>query len=257
MLLSVNNLNVHFGSQHILDSLNFEVPEQSFFTVIGPNGAGKTVLTKTVMGLLEPSEGEVRLLGKLPRKVPFQWLGYVPQLKTMDRSFPALAIELVVSGLRGSWPAWISAMEWDQAESALEKVGAGHLRNRTLAELSGGELQRVYLARSLIRKPKLVILDEPATGIDVVGEHDMYELLEKCRENSGCSIMMVTHDHEVAYHHSTHVLVLNHRQIGFGTPKEILREEYLRQAFGHHDHSHEVGAPHTHVHDGDGESGRD
>jgi zinc transport system ATP-binding protein len=184
--------------------------------------------------------GSIRIWGFPPGEVPPNWVGYVPQLKGFDRSFPALAIELVVSGLRRHWPFLIGRDERKQAIAALEKVGASHLANRRLGRLSGGELQRVYLARSLIRRPRLLLLDEPATGVDVVGEADLYRYLEAYQAESRATILMITHDWEAAQHHASAVLVLNRRVIGYGPPEKVLCHECLSQAFGHVGHAHQV-----------------
>jgi zinc transport system ATP-binding protein len=106
-----------------------------------------------------------------------------------------------------------------------------------LGRLSGGQLQRVYLARALVRRPRLLLLDEPATGVDRLGEVDLYRHLEAYQEETGATILMITHDWEAA-HHASHVLVLNRRVIGFGPPERALSEECLRQAFGHLGHEH-------------------
>jgi len=117
-------------------------------------------------------------------------------------------------------------------------VDAEDLAERALSRLSGGELQRVYLARSLIRIPRVVILDEPATGIDVVGSTDLYELLDDYQETHQATVLLVTHDWNAAYHHATHVLLLDGRQVGYGPPETALKEECLREAFGHIGHAH-------------------
>ena len=125
----------------------------------------------------------------------------------MDRSFPALAIELVTSGITRRWPWIVKGEEKDKSLEALALVKSEQLANRTLSELSGGELQRVCFARSIVRNPRLVVLDEPATGIDAIGEADLYNLLEAYQEKSGATILMITHDWHVANHHSDFVLL--------------------------------------------------
>ncbi len=225
-----------------------QVPEGAFVAIVGPNGAGKSTLLKALLGLEHgllrdgPSRvvGGIRVFGHPPREVPPGWVGYVPQVKGFDRSFPALAIEVVVSGLRRHWPFWIGREERRQACEVLEKVGALHLSDRRLGRLSGGELQRVYLARSLIRRPRLLLLDEPATGVDVVGEADLYRHLEAYQAESGATILMITHDWEAAQHHASAVLVLNRRVVGYGPPEKVLCHECLSQAFGHVGHAHRV-----------------
>lgn len=238
MALSAENLTVDFGEHRALDGLSLALPTGSFLAVVGPNGSGKTTFLKVLLGLIRPTGGRVRLWQQTPQRVPPEWIGYVPQLKTLNRRFPALAIELVATGLRRAWPVWIRRGERQRSLEALERVGAAHLAERSVAQLSGGELQRVYLARALVRDPRVVMLDEPATGIDLRGEHDFYHLLEHCHEETGVTILMVTHDWAAAYHHATHALLLKARQVAFGPPHEALTDDSMREAFGHVGHTH-------------------
>lgn len=230
---------MRFGEVEPLRGVSFSVPEGAFVAVVGPNGAGKSTLFKVLLGLL-PFQGEVHLFGRPPREVDPGLLGYVPQIKTFDRSFPALSLELVVSGIRRAWPFRVTREERARALEVLEEVGALELAERPLGRLSGGQLQRVFLARALVKRPKLLLLDEPATGIDPLGEQDLYRLLEAYQARSGATVLMITHDWEAAFHHATHVLVLNREVIGFGPPERALSEECLRRAFGHLGHAHAI-----------------
>ncbi len=234
----LEGVTVRYGGYRALEDVSLTVPRGAFVAVIGPNGAGKSTLLKVLLGLVRPSGGRVLLFGRPLAQVPPNWIGYVPQFKTLDRSFPALAMELVVSGLRRSWPGWIGKDERRAALAALARVRGEALAEKPLARLSGGELQRVYLARAFVRRPRLLLLDEPATGMDVLGEADMYRMLEAYRDETGATILMITHDWEAAYHHATRVLVLNRRVIGFGPPERALTDECLRRAFGHVGHEH-------------------
>jgi zinc transport system ATP-binding protein len=236
--VEIKNLSLSFADIKVLENINLEVPKDSFVSIVGPNGAGKTTLMKILLGLVKFDIGEVKVFGKSPSTVDPSFIGYVPQIKTMDRSFPALAIELVISGITQRWTWSIKSDEKEKAMKALSLVKAEQLANRTLSELSGGELQRVCLARSIVRNPKLVVLDEPATGIDAIGEADLYNHLEAYQEKSGATIMMITHDWHVANHHSDFVLLLNRKQVSFGPPAEALSENNLRIAFGHIGHLH-------------------
>ncbi|MCA2004341.1 MAG: metal ABC transporter ATP-binding protein [Ignavibacterium sp.] len=238
--VEVKNLSLSYGDIKILENLNFSVPENSFVSIVGPNGAGKTTLMKILLGLIKDYSGEIKIFEKKPDEINPQMIGYVPQIKTMDRNFPALAIELVASGLLRKWPWSVGGKEKDNSLKALSLVKAEHLAYRPLAELSGGELQRVCLARSIVRNPKLVVLDEPATGIDAIGEADLYNLLEKYQQNSKATVLMITHDWHVAHHHSDFVLLLNRKQVSFGSPEDALSEVNLRTAFGHIGHEHKV-----------------
>jgi zinc transport system ATP-binding protein len=236
----VENLSVRFGDHVALTDVNLSVPDGAFVAIVGPNGGGKSTFLKVLLGLLPPTTGAVRIWGQEPREVAPELLGYVPQVKTMDRTFPALSIELVMTGVTRRWPWLPRRRARQEALAALERVGAAHLAQRPLAKLSGGELQRVCLARSMVRRPKLVMLDEPATGIDVIGEADMYHMLESYQQESGATLLMVTHDWHAATHHADLVLLLNRAQIGFGPPQQALNEDNLRAAFGHIGHAHNL-----------------
>lgn len=246
--VEIERYSVRFGEFQALQEVSLQVPEGAFVAIVGPNGAGKSTLLKALLGLERGAmrdgptwvSGRIRVLGHPPRAAPPGWVGYVPQVKGFDRSFPALAIEVVVSGLRRHWPFRMGREERQQAAEALEKVGALHLASRSLGGLSGGELQRVYLARSLIRRPRLLLLDEPATGVDVIGEADLYRHLEAYQSEQGATILMITHDWEAAQHHASAVLVLNRRVVGYGPPEKVLCPECLSQAFGHVGHAHRV-----------------
>ncbi|WP_117237248.1 metal ABC transporter ATP-binding protein [Thermus sediminis] len=234
--LEIRDLSVRFGEFWALEGISLSVPKGAFVAVVGPNGAGKSTLLKAVLGLV-PFLGEVRVFDQpLSQADPF-WFGYVPQIKTFDRSFPALALELVLTGLRRRWPFRIGPSEREEGLRALGQVGAEDLAFRPLGRLSGGELQRVYLARALIRRPRLLLLDEPATGVDRVGEVDLYHHLDLYQKTSEATVLMITHDWEAA-HHATHVLVMNRKVMGFGPPERALTEACLRQAYGHVGHAH-------------------
>ena len=236
--VAATDLAVRFGDHRVLDAINFAVPAGAYLAVVGPNGSGKSTLIRTCLGLIDAERGAVLLHGRTPAAVPAEWVGYVPQVKTFDRSFPALAVELVATGLRRRWPWTLGSGERTRALAAMERVGVAHLADRPSGRLSGGELQRVYLARAVVRAPRLVLLDEPAAGIDVAGEADMYRLLDDYRHETGATVVMVTHDLEAAGHHATHVLLLNARQIAFGAPDAVLTADGLRLAFGHLGHAH-------------------
>jgi zinc transport system ATP-binding protein len=239
-LIQTENLSYQKNGIKILSDINISIPEGKFISIVGPNGAGKTTLLKIIIGLITDYSGKVTIFEKSPSEVEPSMIGYVPQIKTMDRKFPAMAIELVMSGLIRKWPWIIEGESKEFALEALSLVKAEHLAERSLSTLSGGELQRVCLARSFIRNPKLVILDEPATGIDAIGESDLYMLLENYQNKSGATIIMITHDWHVANHHSDYVLLINRNQISFAHPSLALSENNLRIAYGHIGHNHSL-----------------
>lgn len=235
--LHVQHVSVWFGDALVLEDVSFDLEAGQFLAIVGPNGAGKSTLVRVALGLVRPRKGHAQVLGG-SAKENARRIGYVPQLKTFDRTFPATALELVVTGLRRRWPATVRPAEADQALAALTRVGAAGLARRPVERLSGGELQRAYLARALVRRPDLVLLDEPATGVDFLAEHDLYDLLEKYQGDSGATVVMVTHDLAAARYHASRVLVLNRRVHGYGAPEEVMGEECLEQAFGHRHHAH-------------------
>lgn len=248
-------LCLSFGGFSVLADVDLELPDGAFVAVLGPNGGGKSTLLKILLGLLKPTAGRAEVLGYAPDKLPPALVGYVPQLKTLDRTFPAVSCDLVESGSLRRWPWRLGGRTHDEAEAALEQVGAGHLTHRPLSVLSGGELQRVYLARALMRRPRLVLLDEPAAGIDLTGGDQMFRVLEDYRAATGATIVMVTHDWGAAYHHAGCALLLNKHVIVCGPPVEALSDENLRQAFGHSGHAHTMSwdgrapAAEEHAHD--------
>lgn len=237
-MIQVQGLKKSYGGYQALDDLSFEVPRGAYLVIIGPNGAGKSALMKLTMGLLTPDAGTIALGGVHPQRLPRGAVGYVPQIKAINRKFPASAEELVLSGLLGYWPFFGKKAAFIKAHQALDEVGALHLLGKPLSGLSGGELQRVYLARAFARRPKYLILDEPATGIDAVGEKDMYQLIEIGRETFGATVVMVSHDMETARYHASHVLLLNRKMVSFGPPEVVLTQHNLDLAFGHAHHTH-------------------
>lgn len=229
--IQITNLTLHLGETEALTDINCCIQEGQFLAILGPNGAGKSSLLKTLLGLAEPTAGSIKIFERPLDEVPPAWIGYVPQIKTFDRSFPAIVLELVVTGLRGTWVRRITNVERGKAMQALESVGAAHLAQRSIGALSGGELQRIYLARSLARRPRLVLLDEPVTGIDQLGEMDFYSVLTSFQKETKATIIMVTHDWEMASRHAGEAMILNRRLISHGPTGETLCEECLQKAY--------------------------
>ncbi len=238
--ITVENLNVSFGHNTILEDISFRLPQTSYLAIVGPNGSGKTTLMKTLTGLITPLKGKINIFGKeLSHIIPGS-ISYVPQIKTMDKAFPARAIDLVLSGLHQTWNFRISTTDLDNSLQILEEVGADDYAFRALSSLSGGELQRVFLARSLIRKPKLLLLDEPATGVDLVCEQSISKLINRYNQEHGTTVIMITHDWSAAYHHTNYVLLLNRKQIYFGDSRTAFTDENMLLTFSHTGHAHGI-----------------
>lgn len=233
--IEVSSLGAGYGEGQVLEDLTFSVPRGSITTLLGPNGSGKSTLVRVLLGLIEPDTGSVALSDGSGRGLSPSQIGYVPQLKTLDFSFPASVEDLVSTGLDGRWPSlsigWKRGRTQKQVQDSLDRAGIGHLSGRQIRGLSGGELQRTYLARSLIRRPRLIFLDEPAAGIDPTGEEDLYRILKEYRNESGATIFMVTHDIQVAKEIGDYVILLNRRLIGAGPPAVALSRRCLDQLF--------------------------
>ncbi len=206
-----------YDGKPVATGLSFAVNPGDLLCVIGENGAGKSTLVRTLLGLLEPIDGEVRFGdGLKPGEV-----GYLPQQGDVQRDFPASAWEIALSGCLvglGRRP-FFGKEERRVAAEALERVGAADLRDRPFSELSGGQQQRVLLARALCAASRLIVLDEPTTGLDPEASHALYELLDALRAG-GMAIVAVTHDVREALGHATHVLVLDEPKPLFVTAAE-------------------------------------
>ncbi|MEW6267418.1 MAG: metal ABC transporter ATP-binding protein [Thermodesulfobacteriota bacterium] len=227
-----DQVSVSLGGVQILDSVNAYVPRGGSTAIIGPNGAGKTTLLLTLLGQVA-FRGAIRVAGAdhgRPARI-----GYVPQRLDFDRGLPLTVLELMVMG-RQRRPLWFGVRKRFQREAKefLSAVKAEHLAGRRVGALSGGELQRVLLALALQRRPELVILDEPAAGVDIQGEHLLCELLETLRRQADFTQIMVSHDLSLVTAHAGHVICLNRRVMGQGRPEEVIRPEVLEKTFGLH-----------------------
>jgi len=192
-VLEVKGVSKHFGPKVVLDDLTFHVPVGEFLCLCGPNGAGKSTLLKAILGLVEPDKGTIEIAG-LPAREGRSKIGYVPQRKAFDRDFPASPLEVIVANLRGRWPLRITKTERELAMSMLEKTGAVSLANAQMRDLSGGETQRVFLARALATGPELLILDEPTAGVDVGGRAAIIDLMAEISGSDSIAAILVTHN---------------------------------------------------------------
>ena len=192
-VLEVKAVSKRFGDKVVLDDVTFHVPIGEFLCLCGPNGAGKSTLLKAILGLVEPDAGSIRISGLSAREGRSK-IGYVPQRKGFDRDFPASPLEVIVANLRGRWPLRITKEERDLAMSMLEKTGASSLAHAQMRDLSGGETQRVFLARALATKPDLLVLDEPTAGVDVGGRAAIVDLMAEISGSDSIAAILVTHN---------------------------------------------------------------
>lgn len=239
-VLAVTQLGLIRNGINILRDINFTASRGEYVSIVGPNGAGKSTLIKAVAGLIKNYSGSIAVYGSDPSEISSQLIGYVPQVKTLDRNFPAKLIELVASGVTKSWNWKLRNAYKNRAAEAIEKVGLGHLMYRNLSTLSGGELQRAYLARAIAGEPKLLLLDEPATGVDTKAESDLCLNIDEYKNNTNALILAVTHDWNAAYHHSDKVLMINAEQLCYDVPEKAFSDDNLRRLFGHIGHTHNM-----------------
>ena len=245
-LLSLGNVSLRLNATDVLEGVNLSVRRGEIVTLIGPNGAGKTSLVRIVLGLLKASGGKVW-------RQPRLRIGYMLQKLQIDPSLPLTVLRflLLVPGTRR--PA---------VEAALAEVGAEHLIARPLQQVSGGELQRILLARALLRQPDLLVLDEPVQGVDVNGQIELYQLITRLRDRYGCGVLMVSHDLHLVMATTNTVVCLNRHVCCSGHPEQVSLDPAFVAMFGeqasalavynhHHDHAHDLHGevvPHEHSH---------
>lgn len=215
MLITVTDLSVQAGGRSILDRVGLTVAAGEIVTLIGPNGSGKTSLLKAILGLM-PARGRIA-------RRPGLRIGYVPQSFPRDRSLPIT----VGRFLR------LTAKEED-ATAALARTGVEALAPRQLSALSGGELARVLLARAIAAKPELLVLDEPLAGVDVAGEAALYHLIAQLRDETGCGVLLVSHDLHVVMAQADRVVCLNGHVCCEGKAEQVLKDPAFEKLFGAH-----------------------
>jgi zinc transport system ATP-binding protein len=238
--IELNGVNVSFGNFQALENINLTIPSGKFVSILGPNGSGKSTLLRVLTGIISPQNGEISIFGKNIKELSSDTIGYVPQIKTLDKSFPAIGIELVLSGINHRWALKSSKEQKEKAFYILEQLNAHEYAEKPLNQLSGGQLQRIYLARSLVREPQLLLLDEPATGIDLICETNLNSIIQKFSKNNLTTILMVTHDWTSAYAHTEEILLMNRKIIFYGSKEAAFSNENLRQTFSHFSDKHNV-----------------
>jgi len=234
-LLELSGVSLSRNGAAVLEDISLRVAPGEIVTLIGPNGAGKTSLVRIVLGLLQADAGRVR-------RQPRLRIGYMPQKLHIDSTLP-LTVErflLLAPGCRRA-----------DVREALEDVSALHLLQRPLQQVSGGELQRILLARALLRKPHLLVLDEPVQGVDVNGQIELYQLITRLRDRYGCGVLMVSHDLHLVMATTNTVVCLNRHVCCSGHPEQVSLDPAFVALFGeqasalavynhHHDHAHDL-----------------
>jgi zinc transport system ATP-binding protein len=239
-LVSLRGIGITRDGRAILDGIDLDIAPSEIVTVIGPNGSGKTTLIRIMLGLIAPDRGRIE-------RRPGLVVGYVPQRFDIDAAIPLTVRRFLALGAARAPSAIVTA---------LAEVGAEHVIDQQMAVLSGGELQRVLLARALLRDPALLVLDEPARGVDHAGEADLYGLIADLRTRRGLAVLLVSHDLHIVMACSDRVVCINRHVCCEGVPHQVARDPEYARLFGpeaaraiaiyHHEHDHHhdlAGAP--------------
>ncbi|MCX6093886.1 MAG: metal ABC transporter ATP-binding protein [Candidatus Bipolaricaulota bacterium] len=227
--LRIRNLHVSYGERLALEDLTFDLPAGARLAVVGPNGAGKSTLLKAVAGIVPRAGGSIAVHGVVPEG--HTCIAYLPQRSEVDWRFPVTAFDAVMMGRIGRLGPLRRPKERDRAlvREALGLVGLEDREERRIGELSGGEQQRMFIARAIAQEAELVLLDEPLAGLDVSSQNEVLALLAQLRK---ATILVALHDLGVAATHFDFLLLLRGRMLGFGHPADVLQPEALREAYG-------------------------
>lgn len=236
-LASLEKISLTIGNRTILHDISLELQAGSILTVIGPNGAGKSTLLRILLGLQEADSGTIFRKNKLR-------IGYVPQKVSIDSQMPLSVRYFIQLGCK---------TDPDKVEQAMQDVGASHIIDHPVQAISGGEFQRVLLARALLRQPDLLVLDEPAQGVDVNGQAQLYQLIDRLVEERGFGVIMVSHDLHLVMAKTDKVLCLNQHICCSGHPEDVSKHPEYMNLFGNiavpesigvythnHDHAHDL-----------------
>ncbi|MEG3661774.1 metal ABC transporter ATP-binding protein [Celeribacter halophilus] len=235
-LVSVDNVSLSLGGRQVLDQVSLHIDTGEIVTIVGPNGSGKSTLLRVIIGALSPQTGQVTRQNGLK-------IGYVPQKLHIDPTLPLTVRRFL------SLPKRVSDTA---AHAALEDAGAGHLCQHQMTSLSGGQFQRVLLARALLMEPDLLILDEATQGLDQPGSADFYSQIETLRHKKGCAVLMVSHELHVVMAASDRVICLNGHVCCHGAPEHVASAPEYRALFGTGTHGALALYRHEHKHDHDG-----
>jgi len=232
-LISAESLTAGYPNKTVWQNANFRFGKGEFVAVIGPNGAGKTTLFRLLLGLQQPISGSIKIFGDLPRRGNPQ-IGYVPQRHIIDTDTNIESIELVRLGLSGK--KWgfnpFAHRDSEAAYSALEAVGATELAHRPLGVLSGGELQRIFLAEALVSKPDILLLDEPLSNLDLKRETDMLHLVNDIVRTRGVTALLIAHNINPLLPHLDEVVYVANGKVATGKPGQVLTSESLTALYG-------------------------
>lgn len=219
-LIEIKNLTLGYEGQIVLKNINMTIEENDFICIVGPNGAGKSTLVKGILGLIKPKKGKV-----LYKELKQNFIGYMPQETKIDSNFPASVYEIVLSGTlnRLGLRSFYTKKEKDIANKNLKLLGIEKLKDKCFCDLSGGQRQKVLLARSLCATSKLLILDEPSNNLDSKSKKELYKTIIDLNKNHNITIIMITHDLDHDNLIGNKILSLRENNVFYGTTEEFVR----------------------------------
>ena len=231
-IVQLQEVSCGYGSQEVLSQVSLDIMHGDFVGLLGPSGSGKTTLLRTVLGAVDIYRGQVLVEGaSTDRKRPR--VGYVPQLETIDWNFPVTVREVVMMGrtMDNRFFPWYRRQDRMLADEMMERLGISHLARRHIRELSGGQQQRVFLARALVSSPRILLLDEPTSGVDIKTRDDVMHLLHELN-HQGITIILTTHEINAVAVHLPWVICLNGRVLAEGPPSQVITPETLKLTYG-------------------------
>ncbi len=245
--IEVARVSFYYRNEAAVRDVNFSIEEGDFLGIIGPNGGGKSTLLRLILGVLKPHAGTIRLLGDHPEKTR-RSAGYVPQETSTNKEFPILVRDAVRMGLaaRRGLGNRLTSDDKRAADSMIEEVGLGPLRNLTIGELSGGQRQKVLLARALVSQPRILFLDEPTASIDTTGTDEIYQHLERLN-NAGTTVVLVTHNVSIVSKYIKSVACIN-KDLYFHADG-VIDQEMITKTFGCPVDFVDHGVPHRVFHE--------
>jgi zinc transport system ATP-binding protein len=234
-LVDIRDLWISLNQDDILQGVNLEIREGTFLGLIGPNGGGKTTLLRAILGLVRPDRGMIRVYGLPPEHRHNRGrIGYLPQRAYADLTFPVTVFDVALMGRYSRIGLWRrpSAEDRHRVMENLKVVEMAHLKDRPIGHLSGGEQQRVFIARALASEPRMLLLDEPTAGVDTKARESFYKFLGRLKKDFSLTIVLVSHDIGVIPYHTDEIACLNHRLHLHGKSPDVLDADALSQAYG-------------------------
>ena len=235
-ILSLDNISVTIDNKPILENISFSIPKGKIITIIGPNGSGKTTLARCILQLIKPNKGKIWTKAKLK-------IGYMPQKLSLNPNLPINVLSFLQLTIKNK-------ISQNLIDDIVNEIGINNILLHPLQKISGGEMQKVLLARALLAKPDLLILDEPVQGVDVTGQVEFYKLIEKIRQKKQLSILIISHDLYMVMRSTDYVICLNRHICCEGTATFVNQNKDFHKLFGtealtefsvyehHHDHKH-------------------